>query len=169
MTASFHAIVAGYLAYKSLFCNDNHNLEESIFYQNNCLMDKPNQLKMSLICISTGYCIFDIYINMFVIYKGKMTGEVKEYLLHHFIGLIGAVGVLWEGSFNITLACATLLSVLTDIPMNIRWYFLVTKKSNHPFYLPNDFVFLLSFFFLRVVLIFFLIKRNIDAHNLFVD
>jgi hypothetical protein len=156
--ASAHALLAGYLSFKSMFCDEIYDFDTSIFGSNECLMREPRQLHLNLVCISAGYCIFDIYLNAFVIYKGNlMTTEVKEYLAHHIIGLIGALGVLYEGSFNITLACVTLLSVLTDIPMNIRWYLLINKKSRHWLYLPNDFIFIISFFLLRVALIFFII------------
>ena len=126
-------------------------------------MQAPQKNQLQLVCISTGYCIYDIYVNAFVVFPAKKSQEVKEYLAHHLIGLIGALGVLHEQNFSVVLSCGTLLSVLSDLPMNFRWFLLVSGKN---IYMPNEVLFLVSFFFLRVVFVGKLIRRCYDAHLL---
>lgn len=54
-------------------------------------------------CISAGYVTYDLYLCIFELGYSLKSGI--DFLLHHVVGLVGAVAVLVSGRFNVALSC----------------------------------------------------------------
>jgi TLC domain len=68
---------------------------------------------------------------------------------------------LYLGHQNIPLAAACLLTEISDIFMNIRWFMLKHKLNEGSIYNAINYIFLVTFFITRVFYIALLIIRNI--------
>lgn len=112
--ADIHALIAGPASYFAAFypCEDE---SKSIFSSQQCL-NTPARSQIWLIAISSGYVTYDMFICVFELgYTFKKGGD---FLIHHIVGLIGAVTSLAGGRFCVALSSANLFSEWTTFPMN---------------------------------------------------
>ena len=123
---------------------------------------KPKPVQLYLVIMSTGYCIYDLYICLFEIkYEWK---EGAEFLFHHVVGILGAFGVFYCGRFNVALSSGALLSEASNMLMNYRWFMLKHQATDHPVYMPIQAAFALSFFLSRVLFMLMMLIRNFEMH-----
>ena len=118
-----------------------------------------------MIAFSSGYCLYDIYVCLVEI---KFTlDEAKDYIFHHVVGIMGALGVMICGRFTVALSAGNLVSELSNALMNVRWRLLKHKQTEHWAFVPASVTFMICFFFSRVVFMLMLIIRLVDAHHVF--
>mmetsp|Transcript_1441 Transcript_1441/g.1741 ORF Transcript_1441/g.1741 Transcript_1441/m.1741 type:complete len:89 (+) Transcript_1441:333-599(+) len=83
---------------------------------------KPKPIQIYLVLMSTGYCIYDLYICFFEIKYNFREKEAAEFLFHHTVGILGAAGSFFCGRFNLPLSSGALLSEASNMMMNYRWF-----------------------------------------------
>ena len=66
-------------------------------------MNTPTQAQLICICISAGYVTYDLFLCIFEL--GYNFKQGIDFILHHVVGLIGAVAVIVSGRFNVALSC----------------------------------------------------------------
>lgn len=161
--STIHALIALSLACISVWgvCDDP---KDSIFTSDACIM-KPKAVQVYLVAISSAYCVYDLYVCLFCIkYTWK---QGADFIFHHIVGLIGAVGVLIVGRFNVALSCGALVSELSNFFMNMRWHMLQHKMTTSPLFNVAQMSFAFSFFVVRVVFMLMLVVRNWQIHSKF--
>lgn len=97
------------------------NPNDDIFTSDECIM-KPTKAQCYLVAISSAYCVYDLYIILFKIGGGFAPNA--DFIFHHIVGLLGALGVIVVGRFNVALSCGNLVSELSNFFMNMRWHML---------------------------------------------
>ena len=121
--ADLHALIAGPMALYAAFhaCDDD---SKSIFSSQQCL-NTPARPQIWLIAISSGYVTYDTFICLYELGYGLKVGS--DFIVHHILGIFGAVTSLIAGQFCIALSSANLISEWTTFPMNQRWRMLKHK------------------------------------------
>lgn len=161
--SNIHAVVATTMSVYGVWfnCEDGG----SIFSSDACLM-QPQKVSLYLMMVSSAYCFYDLFIVLFKIGLG-FSGPGGEFIFHHVVGIAGAVTSIALGRQNPGLAAAALVSETSNFAMNIRWFMLKHGKSEHYMFLPVSFLFALCFLLSRVVFMFMIQVRNIQAHYIF--
>ena len=126
---------------------------------NQCLV-KPQKSMIYLILISSAYVTYDNFICMYDLGYGLSMKNGGDFILHHVVGLIGALAVLVAGRQNVALSCSQLISEWTSFPMNFRWRMLKHGQADSIFYIPVNFIFLLSYIIFRIVAMGMLLVRT---------
>jgi len=124
----------------------------SIFSSDACLM-KPQKISLYLMIFSSGYCFYDLFIVIFKIRLG-CSGPGAEFIFHHVVGIGGAITSFILGRMNPALAAAALVSEASNFAMNMRWFMLKHKMTDHPMFIPVNITFAVLFFLSRVVFMF---------------
>ena len=140
------------------------NPKDSIFTSEECIM-KPTKAQCYLVAISSAYCVYDLYVCLFCIKYTCKQGA--DFIFHHIVGLIGALGVLLVGRFNVALSCGSLVSELSNLFMNVRWHMLQHKMTTTPLFNVIQLAFAFSFFVVRVIFMLMLTVRNWQMHSKF--
>ena len=99
--ADFHSCISAPLALYSCFfvCDDP---EQNIWSSYECIQ-KPQRSQLWLICISTGYVTYDLWVCIFEL--GYTMAKGGDFIVHHIVGVLGAITVLVSGRFNVALSC----------------------------------------------------------------
>ena len=88
--------------------------------------------------------------------------EGADFIFHHVVGIAGAIAVLIAGDFTVALSVGNLVSEFSNSFMNMRWRWLKHKLTEHWFYLPLNFGFLMAYLFSRIVFMAALLIRNFE-------
>lgn len=110
------------------------------------------------ICIGAGYVTYDLWMCIFVLNYNLKSGI--DFIIHHFVGLVGAFAVLVSGRFNVALSCGQIVSEWTSFPMNFRWRLLKHKQTEGLAFMAVNFVFLFAYIACRMVFMGTLLVRN---------
>jgi hypothetical protein len=158
-----HAIIALPLALYSCFgvCDDH---TKTVFDSDECLM-KPQKLQLYLICISTGYCVYDLVICMYEI--GYKFSEGADFIFHHVVGILGALAVMIAGKYTVALSAGNLVSEFSNWAMNLRWRLLKHKMTEHWAYLPVNALFMMAYIFSRIFFMLALLVRNYQVQQVY--
>ena len=120
----------------------------------------PSSIATFLIPLSAGYCVYDLFICIVEI---KFTyAEMKDYLFHHIVGVLGATVSIFSGRYLVILAVGNLISESSNSLMNIRWRFLKHKMADHTGFYVASCSFMVVFFFSRVLLMLMLLIRIVE-------
>ena len=118
-----------------------------------------------MIVTSAGYITYDTFICIFHLGYNLKSGA--DFIVHHLVGLIGAVTVLIAGRFNVALSAGNIFSEWTTFPMNQRWRMLKHKQTEGlPFLIINA-IFLMCYVMARIVFMATLIVRNYQIQSNF--
>ena len=120
----------------------------------------PARSQKVVICISTGYCIYDTLICITEI-KFRFKEGFDNYF-HHAVSVAGAIGVLISGRFCIALSSGNLVSEFSNAAMNLRWRFLKHKLYDHWLFIPVSSIFMGSFILSRGIFMGMLLVRNYE-------
>ena len=110
------------------------------------------------ICIGAGYVTYDLWLCIFVLDYNLKSGV--DFLIHHVVGLIGAVAVLIAGRFNVALSCGQIVSEWTSFPMNFRWRMLKHKQTTGMAFMAMNVWFFFGYIACRMVFMGTLLLRN---------
>ena len=91
---------------------------------------------------------------------GYTLKEGGDFIFHHVVGLLGAAVVLLAGDFTVALSVGNLVSEFSNCFMNVRWRLLKHKMTDHWFYLPINFMFMMAYLFSRILFMGALLVRN---------
>ena len=162
--ADLHALIAAPLAIYACFnvCEDP---DQNIFSNQQCLMT-PTKAQLYLIVISTGYVTYDLFLCIFEL-GYSLRGFGGDFIMHHIVGIIGALAVLIAGRFNVALSAGNLVSEWTSFSMNMRWRFLKHKMADGNVYMVINAIFFFSYFGCRVIFMAALILRNVQIQQSF--
>ena len=120
------------------------------YMRNEYCVDHPNIWEIYCLSQFLGYLCFDLVICVFFI--GDLTTPAAlQNLLHHFLGIVGAVGALVTGRYILTLSVASCINELSTPNVNIRYFLAVHKKTNGLLYIVNGLTFTVLFFIFRNV------------------
>ena len=156
IVSDVHALVATTAAIITVYysCDDHY---QTIFTSLECI-NKPKLVALYIITISSAYCVYDIYICLIEI---KFTAfECKDYIFHHVVGVLGALLVLVSGQFPVALSVGNLVSETSNFCMNFRWRLLKHKITEGSLFLFASILFMVVFFFSRVVFMLLLVIRT---------
>ena len=161
--ADIHGLISGPLAVYSTFfvCDES---SENIFSNYECIM-KPQRSQIWLIAISSAYVTYDLWLCIYELgYTMKKGGD---FIMHHLVGLLGALTVLVSGRFNVALSCGQLISEFTGFPMNWRWRMLKHKMTEGFGFMLVNAIFFFGYFFCRIVFMAMLLLRNVQVQYRF--
>ena len=157
IVSDLHAIVATCASiYVIYFACENP--ADTVFTNFECLND-PNQVGLYIIAISSAYCLYDMYICIFEIKFAFH--ECSDYIFHHTVGLLGAILVIVTGQFPVALSVGNLVSETSNFCMNLRWRLLKHKMTESQWFIASSILFMVVFFFSRVV---FMLMLNIRTY-----
>lgn len=88
-----------------------------------------------------------------------------DFILHHIVGILGAVVVLIAGRFSVALCAGNIFSEWTSFPMNHRWRMLKHKQTEGLSFLVMNAIFLIFYFVARIVFMGALLVRNYQIQN----
>lgn len=161
--SNVHAAFAVFLSVKGVWysCEDP---TQSIFTSEKCLLT-PNWTNLNLVVMSSAFCLYDLYICLFEI--GYTLNQGGDFIIHHVVGVAGAVTSIALGRQNVPLSAAAILSEASNFAMNIRWFMLKHGFADHWSFLPVSYWFMACFFFSRVVFMLMVFVRNVEAHYLY--
>ena len=126
---------------------------------------KPQKSQLWLICISTGYVTYDLFLCFFELgYSFKKGGD---FIMHHIVGALGAYAVMVAGRFSVALSAGNLMSEWTTFSMNQRWRMIKHKQGEGTIYMLVNAIFFFSYFFVRIVFMFMLLVRNYQIQQNF--
>lgn len=158
-----HAIVAAPLAVYSCF-SVCANPDDNIFSSQQCLMT-PTKAQLYLVSISAGYVTYDLVIIFWKLGYTVKTGG--DFVVHHIVGLVGALAVMISGRFNVALSAGNLVSEWSNLIMNLRWRMLKHKMTEGLPFLVVNAIFMLSYIIVRIVFMLMLLIRNYQIQQVF--
>ena len=88
-----------------------------------------------------------------------------DYIIHHVVGILGAIASLIAGRSWIALAAAQLVSEFSNVFMNFRWRMLKHRLTDHFLWLPANFAFMFSYIVCRIIFMAILLWRNYEIHQ----
>jgi len=88
-----------------------------------------------------------------------------DYIIHHVVGIVGAIASLIAGRSWVALAAAQLVSEFSNVFMNFRWRMLKHRLTNHVLWMPSNFLFMLSYIVCRILFMAILLWRNYEIHQ----
>ena len=156
--SDIHSYIAFPLAFYSTFyaCESP---EQNIFNSDVCL-STPKRVQLYLVAFSSGYCLYDLIICFVEIkYTWK---EGADFIIHHLVGMGGAIAVLVAGDFTVGLSTGQLVSEFSNAMMNMRWRLLKHKLTEHWTYLPANFAFFFAYLCCRIVFMGALLVRTYE-------
>lgn len=163
--SSVHGVIAGPIAvYMLIYACDKPG--ETIFSDLECTNNvKP--MYVYLILFSTAYIFADMHwtLNVFQ-YKGA---ELAEYMWHHACVFLATSSSFFFGGFAITLSALVLVVELSNVFMNVRWFMQKHRATEHWFFMPCCFLFLVLFFITRIVYLLMLVVRSIEIQLTLID
>ena len=115
--------------------------------------------------ISFAYVSYDL--GLCYLELGYTMKQGGDFIIHHLLGIMGAVVSFVGGRFNVALSCGMILSEWTAFSMNHRWRMLKHKQTQGFAFMAINAVFFLSYFLVRVVFMFMLILRNYQVQQTF--
>lgn len=159
--SDLHASAALVLAlYSTFMVCDKPN--ETILSDEQCTIT-PHKVQLYLIAMSTGYCFADLYFCLVEIrYSFK---EGMDYIIHHVVGIVGAIACLITGRSWVSLSAAQLVSEFSNVFMNFRWRMLKHRLTENPLWLPANFTFMFSYIVCRILFMAILLWRNFEMHQ----
>ena len=166
IVSDVHAIVAIVASVYTIYfaCDDVYKHGDTAFTNFECL-NTPRLSGLYIIPVSSAYCVYDIYICIVEI---KFTAkECSDYLFHHIVGVLGAIVVLVCGQFPVALSVGNLVSECSNFCMNIRWRLLKHKMTETNWFFAASVVFMIVFFFSRVVFMLMLNLRALEVNKEF--
>lgn len=119
---------------------------------------KPQKSQLWLIAISAGYVTYDLWLCIWEL--GYTMAKGGDFIMHHIVGLLGAITVLISGRFNVALSCGQLVSEFTGLAMNTRWRMLKHKMTEGPLFMLVNALFFFGYLFARIVFMAMLLLRN---------
>ena len=149
-------------AYAVFFACDDPST--NIFSSQQCLM-KPQRSQLWLIAISTGYVTYDL--GLCILELGYTMKKGGDFIIHHVVGIIGALAVLVSGRFNVALSAGNLFSEWTSFPMNQRWRMIKHGQGEGVVYMLVNAIFFFGYIAARVVFMLVLILRNYQIQHQF--
>ena len=121
----------------------------------------PKKVQLYLIMLSTGYVTYDMFICFYELgYTMKKGGD---FIIHHIVGIIGALAALTAGRAGVALSAGNLFSEWTTLPMNMRWRMLKHKQAEGLPFMAINGIFFISYVFVRVVFMGQLLIRNYQS------
>ena len=125
----------------------------------------PKKVQLYLIALSTGYVTYDVFICFFELgYTMKKGGD---FIVHHIVGIVGALAVVVAGRFSVALSAGNLFSEWTTFPMNMRWRMLKHKQAEGLPFMAVNALFFMMYIFVRVVFMGQLLIRNYQIQQAF--
>jgi len=163
IVSDLHSFMALGMSWYGCFyvCEDE---TKTIFTDYECVM-KPSMIQKYVICLSTGYCIYDTLICVFEI-KWSFKQGADSYF-HHLISVAGALGVLVSGRFCIAISAGNLVSEFSNAAMNLRWRFLKHKLYDSWAFIGVSTLFMVSFIMSRAIFMLMLLIRNYEVQQIF--
>jgi len=98
---------------------------------------------------------------------GYTMAKGGDFIMHHVVGLLGAVAVMISGRFNVALSCGQLVSEWTGFFMNARWRMLKHKQAEGTLYMVVNFLFFFGYIVARIVFMAMLLIRNVQVQYRF--
>ena len=147
IVAMIHATIASVLGYLILFhsCNEPG---KTMINDDFCLMNPSKFLTFASV-LSAGYLLYDILV-CFLLVKDK-SALMKQTYLHHCLGLIGVLGSMYAGKWNISISSVSMITEISTIFLNFRTILILQKKGDTVLFKINLFLFVILFIISRIL------------------